>query len=100
VAAREERRVDVEARVVRGRTDEADRAFLDVGQEQVLLGFVEPMELVDEENRGGLGAAARGGEDFTQLGDVGHDGVDTDKAAARLVRDGFGDAGFSAPGGP
>ena len=70
VAAREERRIDVETRVVGGGADEADVALFDIRQEEVLLGFVEAVQFVDEENRRGLGTAAGGGEDLPQFGDV------------------------------
>ena len=50
LGAGNERGVDVEVRVVSGRSDEPHRASLDVRQEDVLLCFVETMDLVDEEN--------------------------------------------------
>ena len=48
MAAAEERRVDIESGVVRRGADEAHTAFLHVGQQQILLGLVEPVQLVDE----------------------------------------------------
>ena len=51
LAARQERGVDLERRVLRGRADERDRARLDVRQERVLLRLVEAMDLVEEEHR-------------------------------------------------
>src|SRR5262249_28925767 len=53
----EERRVDLEGRVLGGGTHEHDGALLDVRQERVLLGLVEAVDLVDEEN----GAASADG---------------------------------------
>ena len=38
LAARQKRRVELEARVLSGRADEGDGAILDIGQEAVLLG--------------------------------------------------------------
>jgi hypothetical protein len=35
----------------RRRPDEHDRAVLDIGQERVLLGAVEPVDLIDEQQR-------------------------------------------------
>lgn len=68
--------VEFEAGVLRGGADQDDRAVLDVGQEAVLLGAVEAVDLVDEQ-QGALadGApAACGGEDLPQLGDAGEGG--------------------------
>jgi hypothetical protein len=45
-------------------------ALLHVGQQQVLLRLVEAVQLVDEEDRRGLGPATRGGKDLAQLGHV------------------------------
>src|SRR5438105_13486873 len=47
---RNERAVDVEKRIVRRRADESEVSAFDVGQENVLLRFVEMMDLVDEQN--------------------------------------------------
>ena len=46
---RQERGVDLEVRVLGRRADERDRAVLDVRQEGVLLGLVEAVDLVEEE---------------------------------------------------
>ncbi len=51
LGARQERGVHLERRVLGGRADEDDVARLDARQEGVLLSFVEPVDLVDEENR-------------------------------------------------
>jgi hypothetical protein len=50
-AAREQRRVDLEGRVLGGGADQHDGALLDVGQERVLLGLVEAVDLVHEQDR-------------------------------------------------
>ena len=50
-APREQGRVDLERRVLGGGPDQADRAVLDGPQQGVLLGLVEAMDLVDEEDR-------------------------------------------------
>ena len=50
-APREQRRDDLEARILGRRADEHDRAVLDEGKERVLLRLVEAMDLVDEEDR-------------------------------------------------
>ncbi len=46
-----ERAVELEGRVLGGGADQHDRAVLDIGQEAVLLGAVEAMDLVDEQQR-------------------------------------------------
>ena len=39
-------------RILGGRPDEGDRAILDLGQQPVLLGAIEAVDLVDEQERG------------------------------------------------
>ena len=48
---RQERGVDLEVRVLRRCADERDRSVLDVREQRVLLGLVEPMDLVEEQDR-------------------------------------------------
>ena len=73
-AARKQGRDDLERRVLGGGADEDDAARLDVGQEGILLGLVEPVNLVHEEDRT---AAVHGPlklgppHDFTDFGDRG-----------------------------
>ena len=50
--ARNERRVDEEERVVRGRADEPDDAALHIRQQHVLLRLVEAVDFVNEQNGG------------------------------------------------
>ena len=100
---RQERGVDLEVGVLGRRADERDRAVLDVGQQRVLLGLVEAMDLVEEQDR----PRAVQGEPFLGLGDgradlddARHDGREATKWApisparrrARLV--------LPVPGGP
>ena len=77
--AGEERGDDFEGGVLRGGADEDDRAVLDVGQDDILLGLVEAVDLVDEED-GALavhGAPLPGGlGDATEVGHAGGDGGD------------------------
>ena len=49
--ARQQRRDDLERRVLGGGPDQDDRAVLDVRQEGILLGLVEAVDLVDEQDR-------------------------------------------------
>ena len=51
LAARQQRGVQLERRVLGGGADQRHRAVLDVGQEAVLLGAVEAVDLVDEQQR-------------------------------------------------
>ena len=51
LGARNQRGIDEEKWVVRGGADESHGTGLDVRQEHILLGFVEPMNFVDEEDR-------------------------------------------------
>ena len=84
-AAGEQRGVDFEAGVLGGGADEADAAALDVGEEGVLLGLVEAVDLVDEED----GAGAVGGglfgvdHDLLDFFYAGEDGGELDEGGAR-----------------
>ena len=49
LAARQQRRVEFEARIFGGRADQGHRAILDERQEAVLLGAIEAVDLVDEQ---------------------------------------------------
>src|SRR5260370_36364071 len=63
---RDERTVDVKERIVRRRADESEISTFDVGQKNVLLCFVEMMDLVDEQNcflSGSLKSIGRSGDD-------------------------------------
>ena len=86
--ARQKRGVEFERRVFRRRADQHDGAVLHHRQETVLLGAVEPVDLVDEQQR--LAAAhapgARRLEHFLEIGDTGKDRRD-------LVEGQFGLAG-------
>ena len=48
---REQRRVDLEVRVLGRRPDQGDEALLNRGQQRILLGLVEAVDLVQEEDR-------------------------------------------------
>ena len=71
-AAREERRDHLEGRVLGRRADQGHGAALDVRQERVLLGLVEAVDLVDEEDR----ALAAEREALRGLGDEAPDLLD------------------------
>ena len=54
-ATRKQCRVDLEVRVLGRRPDQRDQSVLDRGQQRVLLGLVEAVDLVQEEDRRGAG---------------------------------------------
>ena len=73
--ARQERGVELEGRVLGRRTDEHDRTVLHHRQEGILLGAIEAVDLVDEEQRLPAVAAshARRLEHLLQVRDTGKD---------------------------
>src|SRR5438270_6882751 len=71
--ARDERAVHIEERVVSRRPDQPQVSALDVRKKDVLLRFIEMMNLVNEQDRllSGSADAIRGrGNDFAHLRDV------------------------------
>ena len=58
LTAREERRVHLEVRVLGRRADQGHEPLLDRRQERVLLGLVEAVDLVEEEDGAPAGACA------------------------------------------
>jgi hypothetical protein len=89
---------DFKRRVFCGGTDEADGPVLDIGQNGVLLGFVEAMDFVDEQNCLALGlrpTAFGALDDFPDVRDTGIDGADLVKLALGDVRHDTGDGGFA-----
>ena len=61
LGARDQGGVDLEVRVLGRRADQHHQALLDRGQQRVLLGLVEAVDLVQEEDRVAAGAAALAG---------------------------------------
>ena len=76
LGARQQRADQLEGRVLGRRADEDHRAVLDNGQKGVLLGAVEAVDLVDEEQRALAHLAALPGrlEHLAQIGDPGENG--------------------------
>ncbi len=97
-AAGDQRPVDGEVGVFGGGADQDDGAVLDPGQERVLLGLVEAVDLVDEED-GALAvqvAALLGLVDrLPDVGDPGEHGVDGDEMGTRRVGDDVGEGGLA-----
>ena len=102
-APRQERADHAERRVLGGGADQRDGAGLDVGQERVLLGPREAMDLVDEQERAAaVLIAARGGRGHG-LANVFHPGVDRrqgDQVGADGLADQPGQGGLSSPRRP
>ena len=76
LAARQQRAVDLEVRVLGRRPDERHEPLLDGRQQRVLLGLVEAVDLVEEEDRrlaGGLAPVRRALEHLAHLGAAGLD---------------------------
>ena len=97
----QERGVDLEVRVLGRRADERDRAVLDMGEQRVLLGLVESMDLVEEQH----GPRAVEGEPVLCLGDqrshvrdAGHDRRDRREVRADLPGEQPREAGLAGPG--
>ncbi len=80
--------IELEGWILRRRPDEDHGSVFHDGKKTVLLGAVEPMNLVDEEQR--LApfhpAHAGGFEDLLQVGDAGEDRRDLFEGEARLAR--------------
>jgi len=103
LAAREQRAVEGEAGIFGGGADQGDGAVLHHRQETILLGAVEAVDLVHEEQRGlAVGAAARGFlEAFLEVGDAGEHGAELDEVQVGLFGEQAGDGGLAdARGAP
>ena len=100
LAARQKRGVELEARVLGRRADQGDGAVLDIGQEAVLLGAVEAVDLVHEQQGllSGAGGGLRLGEDLLEVGNAREDRRDGDEAQADGVGEQARDAGLAGAG--
>ena len=100
LAARQQSRVELEARVLGGGADERDRAVLDVWQEAVLLGAVEAVDLVDEKQclLAGAGGGAGLGEDLLEVSDSRKHCRYGNEAHSDCIGEKPGDAGLAGAG--
>ena len=83
---RQQRRDDRERGVLGGRRDEDDPAVLDAGQQRVLLGLREAVDLVEEQHRRDAVEVAAGPRllhDLAHVAHAGGDGRELDELAAR-----------------
>ena len=101
--AREQRRHDVERRILGGRPDQRDGPVLHVRKHDVLLRAVETVDLVDEEDRADAGDAQpipRLRDHRADLRDTGTHGGEAREVAARLARHQRGDRRLAGPRRP
>ena len=82
------------------RADQANAAFFDVGQEGILLGLVEAMNLVDEDDgaRAVLAGAIRVGHDLLDFLDAGEHGGKFDELGLGDPGDDFRERGLAGAG--
>ena len=87
--AREQRSVDLEGRVLGRRPDQGYQSLLDRGQQRILLGLVEAVDLVQEEHRRHPGRAAVGGalDHAAHLRPPGRDGAQLLEHRRRALRE-------------
>ena len=93
---------DLERRVLRGGADQDHRAVFHRSQERILLGFVEPVDLVDKEDRGAF--AGKQGSAFGLVYDIpdilytGRNRGQLIEIALQRLGDDMGERGLSHPG--
>ena len=99
-AAGEQSRNHFEGGVLGGGADQPDGAALDVRQEGVLLGLVEAVNLVDEQDRPRvqIGGFGRVGHHLLDLFNAAHDGRELDEAGLRGFGYDLGQSGFAHSG--
>ena len=86
-----------------GRSDELHRAAFHVGQQDILLGPVESVDFVDEEQGGFAGVAQpviSPLQNPSHLGQIGFDGIELFETGLRACRDDLGQGGFTGSGRP
>ena len=99
-AAGKQRGDDLEGGILGGCSDEPDGAAFDVGKEGVLLGLVEAVNLIDEEDGAGvhLGGLRGGGHHLLDLLDAAHDGGELDESSLGGLGDDLGQCGLAHAG--
>jgi hypothetical protein len=85
--AREQSSVERETGILGRGADESDGAVLDIWQETILLGAIEAVDLIDEQQcaLAGAGGVARGGEGGLEIGDAGENRRDRREAHADRI---------------
>ena len=97
---RQQRGDNFERRILGGRADQPDAAFLDVRQKSVLLGFVEAMHLVDEDDGASavLPCPLGVGHDLLDFLDPAEHGGELDEVGVSHAGDDLGQRGFAHAG--
>ena len=100
LGAGEKRRNDFKGRIFRGRADEGDVAGFDVRKKSVLLGFVEAVDFVDEDDGAVTGArfVFCGGHDVLDFLDAGENGTEGNEIGVRQPGDDAREGGLAAAG--
>src|SRR6266478_777119 len=100
---RDKRAVYIKEWIVRGRADEAEISGFDVGQKNVLLRFVEMMDLINEQDRllsRSAKAICRCSDDATHFCDVAFHAADSNEFRMGHLRNNPRKRGLSAAGRP
>jgi len=102
LGAGEKRRDHFERGIFGGGADKEDVAGFDVGKEGILLGLVEAVDFVDEDDGAlaGPGFALGIGHDFLDFLDAGGDGAERDEFGFGEAGDEAREGGFAAAGRP
>ena len=102
LASRQEGGVQLEGRVLRRRSDEGHRTLLHIWQECILLGLIETMDLVHEQDGPSPLAPPDLGlrHDVLDVGHTSGHGGEIDEFCGRMLRDYGCEGGFSDPRGP
>ncbi len=100
LGAREKRGDNLEGGIFRGGADEENVAGFDVGEEGVLLGFVEAVDFIHEDDGAlaGTGFAFGVGHDFLDFFYAGGDGAEGDEFGFGEAGDESCEGGFAAAG--
>src|SRR4029453_1920991 len=103
LGGRNKRTFYIKERIVSSCADEAEISRFDVGQKNVLLRFVEMMDLINEQDRllsGSAEAIRRRSDDATHFRDVAFHAADSNKFRVGDLSNDAGKRCFSAAGRP
>ena len=100
LTARHQRAGQRKGRILGGRADQGDRAVFDLGEQAVLLGAIEAVDLVDEQERGLAGAPPRLRllVDLAQIGHARHHGGQLDQRLIEAPGEQPGERGLAGAG--
>ena len=100
LTATEQGRDEIKAGVVGGGSDEANAAGFNIGEQQILLGFVEAVNFVDKENGAMFVVVSGHAKDISQFRRVGEHGVESHHPGVGFGGNDFGEAGLATAGWP